>query len=307
MSGRLTATAFAPETDVVSPIVTPSALIAVLLAAQLTIQPGSASPGDVILLTVSGVDEVPSGRLGKERLDFFESPVGYQALVGLSVEHPPGPLSVSIEGEDAAGAVVLGGSVEVRPAAFRRRTLSVAARFTNPTKQQRRHSARDQRAFREAFDLPVEPLLFEGDFEWPRQDLLAAPFGDLRLFNGQRKSQHLGVDLDGEVGDPVTAANDGEVVLVRDCFASGNTVLVHHGGQLFTAYFHLSRFAVETGEAVTRGQLLGLVGDTGRVTGPHLHFGVKLQGRWVNPASLMALRFGMPGDHRRAAGDPKGL
>lgn len=307
MGESLTTTAFAPETYLVSPTVTPSALLAVLLAAQLSVQPGSASPGDVVLLTVSGVDEVPSGWIGKQRLDFFASPVGYQALVGLSVDHPPGPLSVSIEAEDAAGAVVLGGSVEVIAAAFRRRTLSVATRFTNPSKQQLRHSARDQRAFREAFDLPVEPLLFERDFEWPRQDLLAAPFGDLRLFNGKRKSQHLGVDLDGEIGDPVTAANDGEVVLVRDCFASGNTVLVHHGGQLFTAYFHLSRFAVETGDEVTRGQLLGLVGDTGRVTGPHLHFGVKLQGRWVNPASLMALRFGTPDDHRRPAGDPEGL
>ena len=88
---------------------------------------------------------------------------------------------------------------------------------------------------------------------------------------------------------PDYAANDGEVVMVRDCFASGNTVLVHHGGRLFTAYFHMSKFEVKEGQKVKRGELLGLVGKTGRVTGPHLHFGVKLDGRWVNAESLLRL------------------
>ena len=76
---------------------------------------------------------------------------------------------------------------------------------------------------------------------------------------------------------------------MRDCFASGNTVLVHHGGRLFTAYFHLSRFDVKEGHREKRGEPLGLVGSTGRVTGPHLHIGVKLDGRWINAESVLSL------------------
>ena len=111
------------------------------------------------------------------------------------------------------------------------------------------------------------------------------------MFNGKQKSQHYGMDLDGSTGDPIYAANDGEVVMVRDCFGSGNTVVLHHGARLFTAYFHMSKFETKPGAKVKRGQLIGLVGKTGRVTGPHLHFGAKIDGKWVNPLSVLALDF----------------
>ena len=269
----------------------PTSLIAVLLGAELLLEPGSASPGDVVLVTIMGVERAPSGSLGKQQLVFWPSPPGYWALVGLSVDQTPGDLELTVQVTDEGRQLTMSGSLEVRKAAFRRRTLTVAPRFTNPSAKDAQRSAADQRAFDAAFDQELEPFLFDGNFAWPRQDIVAAPFGDLRLFNGKRQSQHMGSDLDGEVGDPVTATNDGEVVMVRDCFGSGNTVLVHHGGRLFSAYFHLSRIDVREGKRVTRGQRLGLVGTTGRVTGPHLHFGVKIDGRWVNPESLFSLRF----------------
>jgi len=120
---------------------------------------------------------------------------------------------------------------------------------------------------------------------------MTAPFGDLRLFNGKAQSQHFGLDLDGRVGDPIEAANDGAVVMVRPCYASGNTVIVDHGGGLYTMYFHLSHFEVKEGQKVARGQLLGLVGRTGRVTGPHLHFSVKVDGLYVDGATVLGLPF----------------
>jgi len=93
------------------------------------------------------------------------------------------------------------------------------------------------------------------------------------------------------VGDPVSAANDGTVVLARSCYASGNTVVIHHGGGLFTAYFHLSKIQVTSGKKVARGDRIGLVGKTGRVTGPHLHWAAKVRDLYVNPESLLRLRF----------------
>ena len=267
-------------------------VVAVALGgAEVRLQPGAARPGDPVLITVTGVAEAPSGRLGADELTFLPFHAGYQALTGLSVEKAAGILPLELVVVDDEGKRAVSGSLEVLPADFRKRKLSVSKRFTSLSKKDRARSAQDTKAFAEAFDRDFEPWLFAGDFAWPRPSEVTAPFGDIRLLNGKKTSQHFGLDLDGRTGAPIYAANDGEVVMVRDCFASGNTVLLHHGGRLFTAYFHLSKFEVKDGERVKKGQLLGLVGKTGRVTGPHLHWGVKLDGRWINGATLLELEF----------------
>lgn len=269
-----------------------SLVVAVALGgAEVRLQPGAARPGDPVLVTVTGVSEAPSGRLGNWELTFLPFHASYQALVGLPVEKAPGALPLELVVVDEAGRRAVHGNLDVLPANFRKRQLTVSRRFTSLSKKDRARSAADTKAFAEAFDRDFEPWLFSDDFAWPRASEVTAPFGDVRLLNGKKQSQHFGMDLDGRTGAPVYASNDGEVVLVRDCFASGNTVLLHHGGRLFTAYFHLSKFEVKDGEVVKRGQLLGLVGKTGRVTGPHLHWGVKLDGRWVNGEALLGLEF----------------
>lgn len=279
------------------------AVAVALGGAEVRLQPGAARPGDPVLVTVTGVSEAPTGRLGAEELTFLPFHAGYQALTGLSVEKAAGELPLELVVVDAEGKRAVSGRLEVLPADFRKRKLTVSKRFTSVSKKDRARSAQDTKAFAEAFDRDFEPWLFNGDFAWPRAAEVTAPFGDIRLLNGKKQSQHFGLDLDGRTGAPIYAANDGEVVMARDCFASGNTVLLHHGGRLFTAYFHLSKFEVKDGERVKKGQLLGLVGKTGRVTGPHLHWGVKLDGRWVNGEALLELDFdevpGPPSDAGR--------
>lgn len=268
------------------------ALAGLLQVASVHLQPGVARPGDAVLVTVLGVTKQPTGTLGPDTLDFLPIADGFQALVGLSVEASLGTRALTVELIPEGGTeTTITGSLDVVEPGWPRRELKVAKKFTNPSKKEQLRSARDTKAFSDAFDVDLEPWLFSHDFVWPRPKEITAPFGDLRLMNGKKKSQHFGTDLDGNTGDPITAANAGEVVMVRDCFASGNTVLVHHGGRLFTAYFHLSKFEVKEGDLVQPGQRIGLVGKTGRVTGPHLHFGVKLDGRWVDPASVLGLKF----------------
>lgn len=269
-----------------------NAALMLWLGAEVSLQPGTAAPGDAVLVTVRGSESTPTGSIGQWQLTFLKAGDGFQALLPLSVEAAPG---------DYEFAVIMGpgevrkmtGTLEITQASFRTSELSVAKKFTSPSKKDQLRSARDQQAFSDAFDVDFEPWQFEHNFIWPRPEVVTAPFGDRRMFNGKQKSQHSGLDLEGETGEPVHAANDGEVVMVRDCFGSGNTVLIHHGGRLFTAYFHLSKFETTQGAQVKRGALIGRVGKTGRVTGPHLHFGVKLDGQWVNPSSLVALDFGL--------------
>jgi len=170
------------------------------------------------------------------------------------------------------------------------RHLSVAKKFTRPSRAARRRAARESKELEQALAHSSEEILVVGGFARPAKGDMTSPFGSLRTYNKRTsKSRHLGLDLDGVTGDPIVATERGRVVLARDRYYSGNTVVVDHGGGLFSMYLHLSRFAVSEGALVERGQLLGDVGATGRVTGPHLHFSVKLDGEHLDPGALLAL------------------
>ena len=258
---------------------------------RLSLQPASARPGDPVLVTVKGVEQAPTGTLGERALHFYATRDGFQAITGLTVEQPLGmlPVTVSVPGGDDAGSTVLTGSLRVVAPGWPTRTLKVASKYIQPPPEVEARMKEDQAAYDAAFAQPFSPLLFTHGFAWPRPEHITAPFGDLRTFNGQKQSQHYGTDLKGATGDPIRAANAGTVVMRRENYASGNTVLLYHGAGLYTAYFHMSAFAVKEGERVERGQLLGKVGGTGRVTGPHLHWGVKVDGLWVDGQTLLKL------------------
>jgi murein DD-endopeptidase MepM/ murein hydrolase activator NlpD len=114
-------------------------------------------------------------------------------------------------------------------------------------------------------------------------------FGHRRVFNGQPRAPHSGADVRASTGTPIYAANRGRVVLAKDLFYSGNAVFIDHGFGIYSTYLHLSEVKVVPGVLVERGQLLGLAGATGRVTGPHLHWGVRILDARVNPFSLVEL------------------
>ena len=268
------------------------------------VSPGRARPGDALLVTVTDVSPssasstsgtvlvAVSGATPARRLHFFPIPTGLQAIAALPVELEPGTLKVEVRLAGRRDPLVA--SVEVVDPAFPETQLAVEPKFIAPSPEQKRRMEEDQAAFREAFSRPFEPPLFVGPFGPPRDARVTGQFGERRVFNGKKQSQHYGTDLSGAVGDPVLATNDGVVVLVRDCFASGKSVAIAHGAGLFSVYFHLSDFDVRHREQVRRGQQIGRVGATGRVTGPHLHFGIKVIDLYVDPDSVYRLAFASP-------------
>ncbi len=271
-----------------------AALPAWAASPELEVTPRQARPGDAVMVTLSGSPQArcPSGELGERTFKFFRAGELCRAVVGLPVEQQPGELSIKVGAQQV--------SVEILPARFNERSLTVAAKFVEPPPEVRKRMAADTQAFARAYDQPfADKARFSGNFELPVQSRITAPFGDLRVFNGKKQSQHYGLDLDGTIGDPIAAANDGVVVMARDNYGAGRTVLLHHGGDLYTAYFHLSAIEVKHGAKVKRGQRIGRLGKTGRVTGPHLHWAVKAGGLYVNPESVLKLDF----DVKRAEGN----
>ncbi|HVP63176.1 MAG TPA: M23 family metallopeptidase [Myxococcaceae bacterium] len=266
------------------------ALLASLAAAaapSLELVPARVKPGDPVLVVVRGAEGVPEGTIGSRPARFYAHGQDAEALVGIPVEEEPGILQVRV----TAGAIPLGARLEVIPPEFPERNLTVAKKFVRIPPSARARIKSDQAAYQKAWATPFHPRAFGDNFQKPREAEITAHFGDKRTLNGKKTTQHYGLDLDGSIGDEIRAANDGRVVMVRDCYLSGNTVLVDHGAGLVTAYFHLSKFLVTAGEEIRRGELLGLVGKTGRVTGPHLHFGAHIGTLWVNPQALLALSF----------------
>ena len=136
--------------------------------------------------------------------------------------------------------------------------------------------------------LPSTPL-WNGPFLRPVPGEVVGPFGQRSIINDQPRSPHSGVDLKGERGAPVRAINHGQVVLTDDHFFTGLTVVMDHGGGIQSMYFHLNRIAVQKGQVATKGQIIGFVGSTGRATGPHLHWGIRMNGARIDPLLLLAL------------------
>jgi len=134
--------------------------------------------------------------------------------------------------------------------------------------------------------------VWDGGFLNPREGQIVTLFGVRRFMNKIPKNPHTGVDVEAEEGDPVLAPNSGVVALVDDLYYSGNSVVLDHGQGLFTMFFHLSKVLVKQGQQVKKGDVIALVGSTGRSTGAHLHWGVRMQGARVDPLELIKLELG---------------
>lgn len=269
----------------------PLLLAALLPAATAEVSPPRARPGDAVLVTVAGATAAPEGVLLGRPLRFFPAGEGrWRALAPLPTEAAPGPAALSL----ASGGAPVPVALEIEAAAFRSTRLSVAPRFLSPPASAAARIAADAAALAEAYRQPFEPPLFGAAFARPRAAEVTGRYGDQRVFNGTAASVHYGLDLDGARGDPVLAAADGVVVLARRCYHSGWTTVLWHGAGVYSSYLHQAAVEVGPGARVARGQRIGQVGSTGRSTGPHLHWGVKVDGLWVDPESVLRLDLGDP-------------
>jgi murein DD-endopeptidase MepM/ murein hydrolase activator NlpD len=152
---------------------------------------------------------------------------------------------------------------------------------------------REAGIMKEVLEAPPTAPQWKGPFVKPVNGEMVGPFGQASIINGMPRSPHSGVDLKAERGTPVAAINSGKVVLTGDHFFIGLFVVVDHGGAIQSMYFHFDKILVQQGDRVTKGQAVGLLGATGRATGPHLHFGIRINGARVDPLQFMKVNEAM--------------
>ena len=207
-------------------------------------------------------------------------------LVGVDFARPPGPVPLFLHSEDRSGRKAL---LLVMARSFQVSRLHVARSFVTPPPALLRRLARERAIIHRALDPPDEPLRFHRPFILPLSGQPTHDFGAYRYLNGRAMARHSGEDIDAPQGTPVRASNDGVVRLAGRFYYDGNMVIVNHGGGLLTEYLHMSDIRVRAGEKVRRGEIIGHVGHTGRVTGPVLHYGAVLHGDHINPMLLSGL------------------
>lgn len=169
--------------------------------------------------------------------------------------------------------------------------LKVDKKRVSLSKKDLKRVQEEQELLNKLYSKPFQDIIPNNSFQLPIKSLVTSEYGKKRLFNKKRKSQHLGIDFRAKVGKKIEAANSGIVILSQDLFYTGFTVIIYHGLGIYTVYGHLSKLLVKDGEKVEKGKVIGLSGNSGRVTGPHLHWGVKVNGNWSNGKDLLTLKF----------------
>jgi murein DD-endopeptidase MepM/ murein hydrolase activator NlpD len=180
--------------------------------------------------------------------------------------------------------------VAVRKGQYATEKLQVGKQFVEPSPEQIKRANEERQKLRDIFDRATPERLWDGKFRIPLDGVTSgANFGKRRILNGVPGSPHGGMDLPAITGTPVHAAQRGRVMLAEELFFAGNAVVVDHGLGIYTFYGHLSEIDTKPGDVLEAGELLGKVGATGRVTGPHLHWGLTVEKARVNPLLIVEL------------------
>ena len=232
-------------------------------------------------------------RFEKKNIKIFPNPFNegeYYALLPVSYYDRPSQKRVQIfyiqNGKTKHKNILL----KIKDAKYKKETLHVSSAKVNPQRPDvKKRIAKEHNEAMKIYHTVTNKSYLHSKFILPMQSEITSAFGTARIYNGSLKGYHSGTDFRAKMGSPIIASNAGRVVLVKKRFYSGGTVIIDHGEGIYTCYFHMSKFHVQEKQFVKKGELLGLSGKSGRVTGPHLHFSARIDGVQVDPLQLIAL------------------
>lgn len=210
----------------------------------------------------------------------------YGALVGVDVDYKIGENAFEITVEGNEGRTTQTSMLNVLVGDFPSETLSVQPRKIKPLKKDLPRIRREMKLVREIYSSSATKKYWDPPLVIPVKDTVTSIFGSKRVYNGIKQSAHYGTDIRAKVGTAIKSPIAGKVALAKNLFYTGNTVIIDHGYGFFTVYGHMSKIRVKKGQEIKKGQKLGLSGATGRVSGPHLHWGAQLHGVKIDPMRL---------------------
>jgi murein DD-endopeptidase MepM/ murein hydrolase activator NlpD len=256
---------------------------------QVSLFPAAIRPGDVVRLEIRNADAneaLSASVLGQTlNLEYDDARRRWLAWFGVDLETKPGEYSLHVNRADSAPAIMH--TVRVTKRQFRVRRLKVSPRFVDPPPETLEQIARDSKMLADTY-ARMSPKHWTGAFVLPVDGKPSSNFGTRSFYNGEPRAPHAGVDFASGTGTPIRAANYGTVALAAPLYFTGNTIVIDHGARLFSVFAHLSELMATEGDQVQPQTIVGRVGSTGRVTGPHLHWSVRLNGARVDPLSLIA-------------------
>ena len=250
----------------------------------------STNVGQVVELTFPDEAGIRAMQLQwqNKKVPFVKVNERWITLLGIDLDVKPGDHQTEIAVTMESGRMdKREATIQVRETKFPTTRLTVEDRFVQLKPADEKRAASEAVELNKIYDTITPEILWSKAFTVPIPGGAGTNFGHRRVFNGQARAPHAGADLRASTGTPIYSTNRGRVVLSRDLFFTGNTVVVDHGLGIYTIYAHLSKINVKTGAMVDNGALLGLAGATGRVTGPHLHWSARVQGARVDPFSLV--------------------
>ena len=264
----------------------------------ITHQARSLQPGELVVLTIESDSAVSAVEVKAfdhtQRVQSLPptvtKPHAWMALVGIDLDVKPGDYVVSVSATGQGGAATATHHLAVKAKTFNTRRLTVNPDFVNPPASEAARIERETAAVAaawagEAGPNPAPALMFIR----PVPHQANSAFGTRSIFNGESRNAHSGADFLSPAGTPIKAPAPGKAVIADNLYFSGGTVVIDHGLGVVSLFAHMSKILVKAGDDVAQGDVLGLVGATGRVTGPHLHWTVRVNGARVDPLSLVAL------------------
>jgi murein DD-endopeptidase MepM/ murein hydrolase activator NlpD len=258
---------------------------------QLATDARSIRQGEVVVFTATTsqpADAMRARAFDRDLATFRLDATRWQALLGIDIDTEPGLYEVSFEAMSAGHTITAATELNVLPREFGRRVLTVDNAFVNPPDSTVARIMNEAAELEQLWTQSEPRRLWSTRFLRPVPGRVNGAFGSRSIFNGQARQPHGGADFLSPAGTPIRAPNSGRVVLAGDLYFTGNTVVIDHGLGVFSLLAHLSVVDVHQGEWITRGETVGQVGSTGRVTGPHLHWAVRMNGARVDPLAVLA-------------------
>ncbi len=248
--------------------------------------PGGISLVDLELPAEAGNDGArPMVTWNDKPVAVIEQDASWFAVVGIPLGTKAGQQTLTVEASNNEPLPAV--PFTIAPFAYEEQRLIIKnKRKVNPAPMDMERISRENKRLKVVKSYRADAMI-ASSFDWPLAGIVSSPFGLKRFYNDQPRRPHGGIDIAAPEGEPILAPADGVVIDTGDYFFNGNSVFIEHGLGLQTFYAHMSRIDVEQGQRVSQGQVIGAVGQTGRVTGPHLHWSVGLNGTWVNPLLLL--------------------